>query len=67
MIELVFLACFGTGPATICSDKGILLSDTSVMGCMMSAQPQLAIWVEEHPGWVIQRWTCQPVGVERRT
>jgi hypothetical protein len=33
----------------------------------MEAQPQLALWVEEHPGWTIQRWTCRPRDAPRRT
>ena len=67
MMELVFLACFGTGPATICSDKSLPLSETSAMACLMEAQPQLAAWVEEHPGWTVRRWACQPRGAPRRT
>ena len=67
MMELVFLACFGAGPATICSDKNLALSEPSAMACLMEAQPQLAVWLEEHPGWTIRRWTCQPQGAPRRT
>jgi hypothetical protein len=67
MMELVFLACFGTGPATLCLDKSLALTEPSTMASLMEAQPQLAVWVEEHPGWAIRRWACQPQGAPRRT
>ena len=66
MIEIVFLACLGAEPTT-CADRSLVLSDPSPMACVMEAQPQLALWLEDHPGWVIRRWTCQPQGASRRT
>lgn len=36
-------------------------SDVSLMACTLGAQPHLAQWINEHPGWQIQRWTCQPL------
>jgi hypothetical protein len=61
MIELAFVACLNTSP-TSCDDKALQFMDVSMMSCIMGAQPQLAKWVNEHPGWEIHRWTCQPIG-----
>lgn len=62
--ELVFVVCLSTEPA-VCESKVLQFSDTSVMVCVMSAQPVLAQWTSEHPGWTVQRWTCRPKGSER--
>ena len=64
MIELVFLACLGVEPR-VCQDKSMQFTDLSVMTCMMGAQPQLARWQNEHPGWMIHRWTCGPVPLDQ--
>lgn len=61
MIEIVFVVCLSAEPET-CSNKELQFSDMSMMACVMCAQPVLAQWVTEHPGWELQRWTCQPVG-----
>ncbi len=58
MIELVFLACLAAAPED-CEDRTLQFVDMSMMACVMSAQPLLAQWVNEHPGWVVRRWTCQ--------
>lgn len=26
--------------------------------CMMGAQPVMAEWAGEHPGWTIKKWWC---------
>ncbi|MBP1807427.1 hypothetical protein [Rubellimicrobium aerolatum] len=64
MIELAFVVCLSADPAT-CETRALQFSDVSLTNCTMAAQPQLAQWVMEHPGWRVQRWTCQPVGTSR--
>ncbi|MFC5565923.1 hypothetical protein ACFPOC_05750 [Rubellimicrobium aerolatum] len=66
MIELAFLACLSAEPE-ICEDKAMQFADLSVMTCMMGAQPQLAQWQSEHPGWVVQRWSCRSMPAGRST
>jgi hypothetical protein len=61
MIELAFVVCLSASPDT-CEDRALQFMDISVTTCAIAAQPQLAQWVGEHPGWTIQRWTCQPIG-----
>lgn len=60
MIELVFVVCLSASP-TSCEDRAMQFSDVSLMACTLGAQPHLAQWINEHPGWQIQRWTCQPL------
>ena len=61
MIEIMFVVCLSAEPTT-CDSKAMQFSDMSMMSCAMCAQPLLAQWVNEHPDWEIQRWTCQPAG-----
>lgn len=64
MIELVFIVCLSAEPAT-CESRAMQFTDLSLTTCTLSAQPQLAQWVSEHPGWLIRRWTCQPLRLDR--
>lgn len=66
MIELIFVVCLAASP-TSCEDKAMQFPDINVMTCTLGAQPQLAQWVNEHPGWRVQRWTCRPIGSEFET
>ncbi len=59
MIELAFVVCLSAS-STTCESRAMQFSDISVRACTMGAQPQLAQWVNEHPGWQVRRWTCQP-------
>lgn len=63
MIELVIVACLARSPA-LCEER-VLLYDAAEVGllaCVTSAQPQLARWSEEHPGFRIARWSCRMGG-----
>ena len=60
MIELIFVVCLTTAPAT-CEERAMQFTDVNLTTCSLGAQPQLAQWIEEHPGWRIERWTCQPL------
>jgi len=64
MIELVFVVCLSAAPAA-CERRAMQFTDLTMMACISGAQPQLARWVSDHPGWRIQRWACQPMDVER--
>ena len=58
MIELIFVACLTTGTG-LCEEKvQAFLPDIGVMGCMMTAQQQLAQWAAAHPTHRIERWSC---------
>jgi hypothetical protein len=58
MIELVFVTCLALGNATCEERVQSFLPDIGVMGCMMTAQQQLAQWSAAHPEHKIVRWTC---------
>lgn len=62
MIELVFVVCLSAEPAT-CERRALQFTDITPTACVLEAQPELARWVGEHPGWRVQRWTCQPMGL----
>jgi hypothetical protein len=64
MIELLFVACLSAAPTT-CEDRSMQFTDLTTMTCLLGAQPHLARWAGEHPGWRIQRWTCRPLGAGR--
>lgn len=58
MIELAFVVCLLDAPAT-CRDESLLFVDVPLMVCMTQGQYELASWTEKHPGWVVQKWSCQ--------
>lgn len=58
MIELLFVACLSTAPDE-CREQSLLYTDVTPMACMMGAQPQLAEWTNQHPGYTIERWKCR--------
>jgi hypothetical protein len=64
MIELVFVVCLSADPTT-CERRALQFTDVSTTTCALGAQPELARWAGEHPGWRIQRWTCRPVALGR--
>ena len=58
MIALVFIACLTAAPDQ-CEERAVaLLPDVGLMGCMTTAQPQLALWSEQHPRHRVVRWSC---------
>ena len=62
MVELVFIVCLSADSAT-CERRAMQFTDITTTACVTEAQPELARWVGEHPGWRVQRWTCQPIGL----
>lgn len=63
MLELALVACLADD-LTRCKDVALIFSEESVtpMQCLMGAQPQIARYVEEHPRWVVKKWSCRPAG-----
>ncbi|MBP0484764.1 hypothetical protein [Sagittula salina] len=68
MIELIFVACmFGAqSQSANCQERSLLFTDVTPMTCMMGAQPQLAQWVNEHPGQRVRSWKCRLVNLAER-
>lgn len=64
MIELAFIACLTAAPA-LCEKKSLLFTEVTPLTCMMSAQPELARWVDSHPKWRIDRWRCNTASTEK--
>ncbi len=61
MIELLFVACLSTQPAS-CQDRSMLFSEeVGLMVCTMGAPAQLARWAERNPRQRIARWRCRAV------
>jgi hypothetical protein len=62
MIELVFIACLKTNPEA-CEQKILSYVEEGVAatpgGCLLRAQPELAIWVREHPAFTVASWRCE--------
>lgn len=60
MIALVFVTCLSSEPGN-CQEHSLLYQDVSAMSCMLGAQPELAKWTVEHPGWQINSWSCRMI------
>lgn len=62
MMELVLVVCLQAAPDK-CEERSIgLYSDMSATTCVMQGQPQIAGWLETHPGLRVARWTCRGPG-----
>ena len=68
VIELLLAVCLSDNPAN-CKDVHLTYSAEALtpMQCAMQAQPEIAKWVREHPGWVTKRYTCRPAGQYAKT
>ena len=58
MIELVLIVCLSQTPdqyQTIYLRNG---GPGNMMQCLYSGAKQAADWLQAHPGYVVQRWTC---------
>ncbi len=60
MIELLFIACLANDP-TQCRERSLLFTGVTPAQCLMGAQPELAKWVNTHPGDRIKSWRCRTV------
>lgn len=60
MIAIVLSACMASDP-NVCKDFRVPIDGGwDAMACAANAPPYFAKWAEEHPGWNIVRWKCQP-------
>jgi hypothetical protein len=45
--------------ANFCEDRRIRLDpEASITQCVVGAQPIMAQWLGDNPGWKIMRWSC---------
>lgn len=61
MTELLFVVCLAASP-DVCEEQSMQYLDVSPRACLMRAEPQLALWAVQHPGWNVQRWSCRLAG-----
>ena len=66
MIEIVLTVCAIANPS-YCEEKYLQFDwDGSINQCMVAAQPYIAQWIGNHPGWVATKWSCDYPGHEKR-
>lgn len=58
MIEFILVACLIEDSGE-CRTEKRLLTDLTLIQCVTSAQFLAADWAKTHPGWRVQRHTCQ--------
>jgi hypothetical protein len=62
VIELIFVACLKLA-ANSCEERSkVHTAEIGIMGCMVTAQAELAVWAESHPDLEVVRWSCRWVG-----
>jgi hypothetical protein len=58
LVDLILMACALANPSA-CRERHLLFQTAgSLRGCTMQAQPYLAQWAGEHPGFRIASWRC---------
>jgi hypothetical protein len=61
MIELVVTFCLIAEPVR-CHDRTLVTvveENVTPMQLMMRAQPEIAKWIETHPGYFTQKWSAR--------
>lgn len=68
MLEIALTVCLLTQPER-CKDVSLTYSAEAVtpMQLMASAQPEIARWLDEHPGYYARRWAVRRAGLFART
>ena len=68
MIELFAAVCLINNPAS-CRDISLTYSAEALtpMQCLMQAQPEIAKWISDHPGWQLKRYACRPASQFAKT
>ena len=68
VIELLLAVCLIDNPAT-CKNVSLtyLAEALTPMQCMMRAEPEIAKWITDHPGWRTRRFTCRAAGRYAKT
>ncbi|MDE2578628.1 MAG: hypothetical protein KGL46_07495 [Hyphomicrobiales bacterium] len=63
-VQLIFTVCSLANPS-VCEEQHLEFSSHgSLRHCMAEAPPQLAQWIEQHPGKVIRKFHCAWPGAE---
>jgi hypothetical protein len=58
MVDLILLACALTNPSA-CREHHLLFQTAGTLqGCVFQAQPYLAQWAGDHPGFRVASWRC---------
>jgi hypothetical protein len=59
MIELIFVACLTLAPDACEEHSKVYMAEIGLMGCMVTAQAQLAEWTAARPRFRVVRWSCR--------
>jgi hypothetical protein len=59
MLSLIFTTCLLADSSHCAKRSSPIYDQISPAQCMMVAQPELALWSDEHPGWFIKDWRCE--------
>ena len=64
MLELLVSICLASEPSQ-CKEVSLVYAADSAtpFQCMMGAPSEIAKWADEHPKWLVKRWTCQTAGL----
>jgi hypothetical protein len=59
LIELILTVCSLAQPGA-CEEQSLAFVDeqSSLMQCMLQAQPTIAQWVNQHPKRQVVKWRC---------
>jgi len=68
VIELLVAVCLVSNPAT-CKDVSLIYAAEALtpMQCVLRAEPEIAKWIGEHPGWQTKRFSCRTAGRYAKT
>jgi hypothetical protein len=58
MVDLIILVCALKFPSTCVERHFLFEARGSLNSCMMQAQPYLARWSGENPGFRVANWRC---------
>jgi hypothetical protein len=57
-LELIFTVCL-LANGSVCKDNHVPVDERmTISACVMQAQPIMAQWIGDNPGWTIKRWRC---------
>lgn len=59
MVELVLLACLIKDPQRCETFRIPFAQEMQTMQCVWQSQMQVAVWVGNHPDWVVRRVSCE--------
>lgn len=66
MLEVVILFCLSSN-AQQCREVTFSPGEAlTPFQCVNGAQIEISKWLESHPKWSVQRWTCRRAGLEAK-